>query len=90
MQIEFHKEFHRDIRKWRKAGWDMAPFEQFIDALLNDEWPLPKRYQAHPLHGDMEGTWDVHLRQNWLVFLRKEKNQILLLRTGTHAYLGIG
>lgn len=90
MRINFHKNFKRDVKKLRLAGWDMEPLEEFLDALMKDEWPLPKRYEAHPLHGDLEGTWDIHLRQNWLVFFRKENDAILLLRTGTHAHLGIG
>ena len=89
MRIEYHREFKRDVRKWRKAGWDMGPFELFLTTLRR-EWPLPTRYQAHRMVGNMAGTWDAHIRQDWVVFFRKENDCILLLRTGTHAYLGIG
>lgn len=39
--------------------------------------------------GDREGVWDAQSRQNWLVFFSREKQRVTLLRTGTHASLGI-
>lgn len=89
MKIVFHRTCDKDLIRWKRAGWDMEPFKQFLRDCA-DSWPLPSKYEAHPLHGDLEGVWDIHIRRNWLVLLKKEGNTITLLRTGTHAMLGIG
>lgn len=42
------------------------------------------------LVGDKKGIWDVRIRRNWVVFLKKEDSVMTLLRTGTQGELGIG
>jgi addiction module RelE/StbE family toxin len=68
----------------------MDLFENFLKVVLEDTWPLPRHYRAHLLQGNLKGVWDVHLRHNWVIFFQKKETVITLLRTGTHAYLGIG
>lgn len=52
--------------------------------------PYPEQYDIHPLQGNLEGVWDAHLAQNWVVFFRPVQAGVIeVLRTGTHAYLGI-
>ena len=87
MKVFFHHQCEKDVRKWKRAGWDLSLFEQFIADCA--AWPLPKKYEAHELLGEKKGIWDIHLRQNWLIFLKKEGETITLLRTGTHALLGL-
>lgn len=88
MKIRFHRQFRKDLLGLRRSGWDMAPFEAFLD-VLEVQWPLPPKYEAHMLRGDRAGMWYIHLRQNWIVFLKREGTTITLLRTGTHAMLGL-
>ena len=88
MQILFDKAFHRDYARWKKAGWDMDALDAFIQE-AEAAWPLPDKYGVHPLKGALRGVWDAHIRENWVVFFAKNKTTITLLRTGTHAYLGI-
>jgi mRNA interferase YafQ len=89
MKIDYHRTFRKDLRRLRKSGWDMHLFDTFVED-LRILWPLPAKYEVHPLHGVHSGIWDIHIRQNWLVLLKKEGDAITLLRTGTHAMLGIG
>ena len=66
----------------------METLEQFItDA--ETFWPLPEKYEMRPLKGALKGIWDAHIRENWVVLFSKDKDTIILLRTGTHAYLGL-
>jgi len=88
MNIHFHKRFEHDWMKLKQSGWNIKLLERFVSTCT--AWPLPKAYEAHQLAGDLTGLWDAHIRQNWVVLFRKEKNDIFLLRTGTHAMLGIG
>lgn len=87
MKVFFHHQCEKDVRRCKKAGWDMTLFERFMNDC--ERWPLPQKYEAHELLGEKKGIWDIHLRQNWLVFLKKEGDTITLLRTGTHASLGL-
>lgn len=89
LRIDYARQFKKDLLRLKKAGWKMSTFDEFADVLRN-QWPLPSRYEAHQLVGDKEGIWDIHIRQNWVLFLKKEGSVITLLRTGTHADLGIG
>lgn len=66
----------------------MESFKAFLDD-CGGSWPLSRKYELHMLHGEKESIWDIHIRQNWLVLVKRNGDTITLLRTGTHAYLGI-
>jgi len=88
MRIIFHRQCDKDLARLKKSGWKMEPFIEFLHECQH--WPLHAKYKAHELLGNRQGIWDIHIRQNWIVLLKKEGNAITLLRTGTHASLGIG
>ena len=52
-------------------------------------WPPAVQYEAHLLSGDLEGVWDIHLRQNWIVLVKFHEGTVWALRMGTHAELGL-
>ena len=79
MRILIEPTFQRDYVRWKKAGWNMEPLEMFIDD-ATAHWPLPSKYEAHPLKGQLQGMWDAHIRQNWVVFFRVEKKAEWFLR----------
>ena len=83
------RQFLRDIKRLKEAGWPMQALTEFLDCLRRGH-PFPEKYQVHELHGELEGVWDGHVRQNWVVLFRYRKKGIIeLSRTGTHASLGI-
>ena len=88
MQTKFSKGFRKTVKRWKKAGKDMEPLDMFIDA-VRTTWPPPPKYEAHMLGGPLEGVWDIHIRQNWVVLLRLENQTVHFLRMGTHADLGL-
>ncbi|MDD5056144.1 MAG: type II toxin-antitoxin system YafQ family toxin [Candidatus Peribacteraceae bacterium] len=88
MIIRYHRRFRHDVKKLQKSGMNMDPLRDFISAC--ERWPLLSSYQTHQLSGDKVGMWDAHIRHNWVVLFEKHPDHILLLRTGTHAALGIG
>ena len=90
MTVEYHRAFQKDVHRLEKSGWDMKPLSEFIETLFGDQWPPDEKYEMHRLKGDLKGILDIHLRQNWIVFLQKKNDRITLLRTGTHAMLGLG
>ncbi len=87
-QLEFSKQFLRDVKKWRKSGNNMALFEEFL-TVATHTWPPPAKFEAHLLIGPFDGIWDIHLRQNWVLLLRFRTGTVTFLRMGTHAELGL-
>lgn len=87
-QLNFSRQFLKDVRKWRKSGQSMALFDGFV-AVIMQTWPPPAKYEPHLLQGPFAGIWDIHLRQNWVVLLRFQAGTVHFLRMGTHAELGL-
>ena|SRR3989338_4257128 len=86
--IEYTKRFWKDVQRWERSGKGIDPLHEFL-RMAQDEWPLPAKYEAHLLAGPMEGIWDIHIRQNWIVLMEYHAGTITLLRMGTHAELGL-
>lgn len=66
----------------------MSPFDAFVRMTMHT-WPPPAQYEPHLLLGTLEGVWDIHLRQNWVLLLRFHTGTVHFLRMGTHAELGL-
>ena len=87
-QLEFTRAFLKDVKRWRKSGISMSPFDEFVRT-VHTVWPPPPKYESHLLIGPFEGVWDVHLRQNWVILLQLREGKVRFLRMGTHADLGL-
>lgn len=78
----------KDMKRWRKSGQSMEPFDEFV-LTVREMWPPPRKFEAHMLTGNYEGLWDIHLRQNWVIILQYENGVLYFVRMGTHADLGL-
>jgi len=87
-QVEFSRSYLKDLRKWRKSGRSLEPLDEFIRT-IRSTWPPPARYEPHLLAGSLDGLWDIHLRQNWILLLRFHAGTVRFLRLGTHSDIGI-
>src|SRR3990167_1487634 len=87
-QLEFKKQFLKDMKKWRRSGKNMEPFNEFVRTIRHT-WPPPPKYEPHLLSGRLEGMWDIRLQQNWVLFLRFHDGTVYFHRMGTHAELGL-
>jgi mRNA interferase YafQ len=79
-------QFKRDVRLAEKRGKDLAKLRELI-LLLVEEKPLPPYYKDHPLSGDWKHYRDSHIEPDWLLLYKVERNDLYLVRTGTHADL---
>jgi mRNA interferase YafQ len=48
---------------------------------------LPEGYKDHPLKGSWQGYRDAHIEPDWLLIYRVTRDELHLVRTGTHADL---
>ena len=79
-------EFVRDLRRLKRQGKDLDKLEAVVD-LLQARQPLPARYHAHPLRGNWVHHWDCHIQPDWLLFYKLTPEELILVRTGSHADL---
>jgi len=85
-QIIRSAQFKRDVKLAEKRSKDLAKLRELI-LLLVEEKPLPPRYIDHPLTGDWKHHRDSHIESDWLLLYKVERNDLYLVRTGTHADL---
>ena len=74
-----------------KQGKDIAELDYVIDELAVPN-PLPEQYRDHYLKGEYAGYKECHIEPDWLLIYDYEahdyaEQQLLLVRTGSHAEL---
>lgn len=81
----YTKQFRKDLRRLEKSDFDLSVLERIIDSLAADE-TLPDRCHDHELRGGMKGIRECHIRPDWLLTYKKNRDELILLliRTGTH------
>jgi mRNA interferase YafQ len=73
----------------KKVAMTDAQYQKFIlylSKLLNQEF-LPPEALDHSLLGEWKDTREFHISGDLLVIYRVEKNQLQLIRIGTHSQL---
>ncbi|NCO40886.1 MAG: type II toxin-antitoxin system mRNA interferase toxin, RelE/StbE family [Armatimonadetes bacterium CG_4_10_14_3_um_filter_66_18] len=79
-------QFKMDVRRLTKRGCDFAEFRQTIESLATGQ-PLSVRHRDHPLRGGHAGTRECHVEPDWLLVYELSVDEVILIRTGTHADL---
>lgn len=79
-------QFKKDVRKMRRRSKDMEKLKRVIALLLSGN-PLPPRLRDHELTGPWKGTRDLHIEPDWLLLYEMDDDELILIRTGSHADL---
>jgi mRNA interferase YafQ len=82
----YKKKFSKDFKKILKRGNDMTKLEKVVDDLILNK-PLDKKYLDHALKGEYSDCRECHIEPDWLLIYIVEKEEIVFVRTGTHADL---
>lgn len=88
--VKYTKSFKKDIETLKKRG--IYNFDElfYVVDMLRNGIQLPAKYQDHPLKGkEYKGCRDCHIRGDWLLIYRINKNDLILelMYTGTHSDL---
>ena len=83
--IRMTKTFRRDVERCHKRGYNMELLKTAI-RLLEADGALPKEYRPHKLSGNHEGTWECHLKGDWLMLWEQNDTELTLLFTGTGSH----
>jgi mRNA interferase YafQ len=79
-------QFKRDVKRMDKRGKDFSELRRVIELLAAGE-PLEPRHRDHPLSGGYSGSRDCHIEPDWVLIYERTRDELILIRTGTHADL---
>jgi mRNA interferase YafQ len=85
-EIKLTSEFKQDRKRILKRNLDISLIENVVDNLAKDI-PLPPLNKDHNLMGNYKGKRECHIQPDWLLIYRKEKDVLILVRTGSHSDL---
>jgi mRNA interferase YafQ len=85
-KVTLTAQFEKDVKGAKKRSYDMSKLSEVI-RLLGQGDLEDRQYRDHPLKGKYEGLRECHLSPDWLLIYHSSIEQVLLLRTGTHADL---
>lgn len=74
--------FKKDMKRCEKRGYNMQLVKDAI-VLLAETGILPEKYRPHKLSGQYVGTWECHLKPDWLLIWEQNDTELILLFTGT-------
>lgn len=91
MNVRWRSQFKKDYKLMMKQGKDITELDFVIEELAVPNC-LPESYQDHPLKGEYKGYRDCHIDPDWILIYGYEtldngKQQLLLVRTGSHSDL---
>ncbi len=79
-------QFKRDYKRMKRRGKDLEQLRSVIQKLARGQ-PLEGRYRDHPLLGGYRGTRECHIEPDWLLIYEVTEEELVLIRTGSHADL---
>jgi len=80
-------QFKADLKKIATSGkYDKNDLLSVLDKLANKK-PLPAKHRDHDLGGKWKHHRECHIKPDWLLIYRIEKDKLCLVRTGSHAEL---
>ena len=88
MEIITKTRFEKDVKKLRKRQKDFSKLETVLHKIVSGE-QLESKYKNHPLVGNWQPCWELHIEPDWLLiyYVDLEANQLILYRSGSHSDL---
>ncbi len=88
LKISFTNQYLKDLELMKRRNLPKSELDVVIK-LLSEQEPLPPKYKDHALKGNFAGYRECHIRPNWLLMYKIDKQilTLVLVRTGTHSDL---
>lgn len=84
--VRYTSQFKKDLKLVQRRGRNVVKLKEAIGTLARGE-SLDARYRDHALMGQFAGTRECHLQPDWLLIYRIIDEDLILVRTGSHADL---
>ena len=69
--------FDKDYKLLKRRGYNLKLLQEVVEKLANEE-VLPAKYRNHQLIGNYVGYMECHIRPDWLLIYKIEKNKLIL------------
>ena len=79
-------QFKQDARRMERRGKDFGLFKEIVRNLIAEQ-ALDLKYRDHALLGQYQGTRECHIEPDWLLVYELTQQEVVLIRTGSHADL---
>lgn len=79
----FQNAFKRDLKLVRKQSWDIKAIQKCVEDLAILDI-LPKKYEDHPLKGDLKGFRECHIFGDLVIIYKRNNKEINYYRIGRH------
>jgi len=88
LKLSFTNQYLKDLELMKRRNLPKSELDAVIKLLIEQK-PLPPKHKDHPLKGNFKGYRECHIRPNWLLMYKIDKQilTLVLIRTGTHSDL---
>ena len=86
MKLSRTSQFKKDYKRAKKQGRDIKELRKVVSKLSNKE-DLEPKYKDHKLFGRWNKHRECHIKSDWLLIYRIDKDTLILERLGTHPEL---
>jgi mRNA interferase YafQ len=87
LEIKIEKAFKKDITRDKKSGfYSVEDFELLKTTIskLQNKKEIDKKFNRHPLKGNMKGFESIHLKGDWLLIFKIDEVFLNLVMLGKH------
>ena len=88
LNISFTRQYLKDLELMKRRNLPKSELDGVVK-LLSEEQPLLSKHKDHGLKGNLLGFRECHIRPDWLLIYKidKQSGMLSLTRTGTHSDL---
>ncbi len=79
-------QFKKDVKRMGRRGKKFEEFKEVIGKLVEGT-ALEEKYKDHFLFGQYKDSRECHVEPDWLIIYELTKDELILIRTGTHSDL---
>jgi mRNA interferase YafQ len=85
-RISITTQFKRDTKRIKKSGKDVGKLKTIVETLVKGE-NLDEKHRDHNLTGSYRQARECHIEPDWLLIYKRTKEELILIRTGSHSEL---
>jgi len=86
LTVHYSNQFKKDLKKAAKQRKNISQLKSLVNQLQNN-MQLETKYKDHALKGNYSKHRECHIEPDWLLVYRIIKNELILVRTGSHSEL---
>jgi mRNA interferase YafQ len=82
-------QYNKDLKRIAYNKNLLDEVNKVVNLLAENDNPLPAKYKDHQLKGNYAELRECHIRPDWLLVYKKDKEDLILLLigTGSHSHL---